>query len=180
MAETVVVGRLRSPYGVKGWVWMDSFTDDPASVFEWTPWTISRQADATSGRPALDQRRIMPVEWAARQKGWVVRLDGLTDRTGVEPLVNSLISVDGAHLPSLDADTFYWRDLTGCRVQTREGMDLGVVNHVMATGANDVLIVRGDGLSRDQKERLIPFIEAVAFAVDIEGRQIRVDWDPDF
>jgi 16S rRNA processing protein RimM len=180
MAEAIVVGRIRSPYGVKGWVWMDSFTDDPASVFEWTPWTLSRQADAVSGRVAIEGIEVVPSEWAARQKGWVVRFDDRTDRTAVEPLVNCLISVDADHLPALDADTFYWRDLTGCRVVTSAGTDLGAVSAVMATGANDVLVVQGDAESMDGRERLIPFIDAVALEVDVHSRRIEVDWDPEF
>lgn len=180
MAEAIVVGRIRSPYGVKGWVWMDSFTDDPASVFEWTPWTLSRQADAVSGRVAIEGIEVVPSEWAARQKGWVVRFDDRTDRTAVEPLVNCLVSIDADHLPALDANTFYWRDLTGCRVVTSAGTDLGAVSAVMATGANDVLVVQGDAQSMDGRERLIPFIDAVALEVDVDSRRIEVDWDPEF
>ena len=54
MADRMVVGRIRSPYGIQGWVWMDSFTNDPASVFEWTPWVLKRAPDRVSGRPAID------------------------------------------------------------------------------------------------------------------------------
>ena len=47
MADRIVAGRVRSPYGVRGWVWMDSFTDNPASIFEWEPWILTREADKT-------------------------------------------------------------------------------------------------------------------------------------
>jgi len=80
----------------------------------------------------------------------------------------------------LDADTFYWRDLTGCRVVTSTGQQLGAVSAVMATGANDVLVVQGDVESLDERERLIPFIDSVATEVDVQGRRICVDWDPEF
>jgi 16S rRNA processing protein RimM len=49
------------------------------------------------------------------------------------------------------------------------------VDHLLETGANDVLVVRGD------RERLIPFVQGqVVTLVDLEKRVIRVDWDPDF
>ena len=32
MADRIVAGRVRSPYGVRGWVWMDSFTDNPVDI----------------------------------------------------------------------------------------------------------------------------------------------------
>ena len=52
---------------------------------------------------------------------------------------------------------------------------LGVVDHLMETGANDVLVVSGD------RERLIPFVQGqVVISVDLVGCQIVVDWDKDF
>jgi 16S rRNA processing protein RimM len=46
---------------------------------------------------------------------------------------------------------------------------------MLATGANDVMVVRGD------RERLIPFIPGrYVKNVDLEGGVVIVDWDPDF
>jgi len=180
MADWMVVGRIRSPFGVQGLVWMDSFTDDPASVFEWTPWVLTRPADRVSGRPAIDSIETAPEIWKLRDKGFVVRLVGFPDRTGIESLVNCLVEVDKSHLPRLSNDEFYWRDLEGCRVETLRKATLGVVKTVMSTGANDVLVVRGDTDSVDQNERLIPFISQTVLDVNLAERLIRVDWDPEF
>ena len=180
MSARMVVGRIRSPYGLNGWVWMDSFTDDPASVFEWTPWVLTRSADRVTGRPAIDSVETAPKEWKRRDKCYVVRLDGFTDRTSIESLVNCLVEVGRGHLPELSDDEFYWRDLEGCRVKTLRNEMLGVVKIVMPTGANDVLVVRGDAESIDRTERLIPFISQTIFDVNLAERLIRVDWDPLF
>jgi 16S rRNA processing protein RimM len=180
MADRMVVGRIRSPYGVQGWVWMDSFTDDPASVFEWTPWVLTRPADRVSGRPAIERIETAPEVWKLRDKGYVVRLVGFPDRTSIESLVNCLIEVDKSYLPRLSEDEFYWRDLEGCRVETLSKEVLGVVKTVMPTGANDVLVVRGDAESIDRNERLIPFISQTVLDVNLAERLIRVDWDPEF
>ena len=180
MADRMVVGRIRSPYGVQGWVWMDSFTEDPATVFEWTPWVLTRTADTVSGRPAVDWIETTPEVWKLRDKGYVVRLVGVPDRAGVESLVNCLIEVDQSHLPQLNNDEFYWRDLEGCRVETTNRQVLGVVKTVIPTGANDVLVVRGDDDSMDRKERLIPFIDQTVLDVNLTTRLIQVDWDPEF
>ena len=70
---------------------------------------------------------------------------------------------------------YYWVDLEGLRVETVGGVPLGILDHVFATGANDVLAVRGD------RERLIPFIQPdVVTQVDFDTGVITVDWDPDF
>lgn len=180
MAERIVVGRIRSPYGIQGWIWMESFSEDPATVFEWTPWTLSRAADPVSGRAAVNALPIEPEAWKLHSKGYAVRFKGYPDRTSVDALVNCLVEVDATHLPALDSDTYYWRDLEGCRVTTQDGVDLGVVKTVLATGANDVLVVQGDSESLDQRERLLPFIAQTVTEVDMHTRAIRVDWDPEF
>jgi 16S rRNA processing protein RimM len=88
--------------------------------------------------------------------------------------------VDQSHLPQLNNDEFYWRDLEGCRVETTSRQVLGVVKTVIPTGANDVLVVRGDDDSMDRKERLIPFIDQTVLDVNLTTRLIQVDWDPEF
>ncbi len=60
-------------------------------------------------------------------------------------------------------------------MQTQEGVDLGTVSHLFDTGANDVLVVKGD------KERLLPYDWGqVVKRVDLKAGLIQVDWDPDF
>ena len=54
------------------------------------------------------------------------------------------------------------------------GDDLGIVERVMETGANDVLIVRG------KRERLIPYTPNTIVKVDLAIGQIRVDWELEF
>ena len=180
MADRMVVGRIRSPYGVQGWVWVDSFTEDPATVFDWTPWVLTRPADPISGRHAVERIETTPEVWKLRDKGYVLRLVGFPDRAGVESLVNCLIEVDQRYLPQLSDEEFYWRDLEGCRVETISQQVLGVVKTVIPTGANDVLLVQGDADSLDRKERLIPFIDQTILDVNLATRLVLVDWDPEF
>ena len=180
MADRIVAGRLRSPYGVRGWVWMDSFTNNPAKVFEWMPWILTREADRTSKRAEIERIDTAPETWRLLGKGYIVKLVGYSDRTSVGSLVNCLIEVDKRHLPQLSCDEFYWRDLEGCRVETIDEHALGVVKKVMPTGANDVLVVVGSTDSIDKKERLIPFTRQAVTDIDMAERVIRVEWDPEF
>ena len=58
---------------------------------------------------------------------------------------------------------------------------LGKVTKLMATGSNDVLVVKGDQQSIDRRERLIPFLpDQVIASICLETGEIRVDWDPEF
>jgi 16S rRNA processing protein RimM len=62
------------------------------------------------------------------------------------------------------------------KVVTVEGVKLGRVSHLVATGANDVLVARDGG-----RERLIPFVlDDYVKEVDFEAGRITVDWDPEF
>jgi len=78
-------------------------------------------------------------------------------------------------LPAAAPGEYYWADLEGLAVATVEGVDLGVVDHLVATGANDVLVVQGE------RQRLIPFVTGqFVVSIDLAARRIVVDWDPEF
>ena len=115
------------------------------------------------------------VEGRSHAKGIVVRIEGCDDRDQAATLVGKQIAVDRAQLPPPAEDEIYWADLEGLRVSNLEGIELGVVDHLFSTGANDVLVVRGS------RERLIPFVwDEVVREVALDRRELRVDWDPDF
>jgi len=104
----------------------------------------------------------------------VVQFEGVEDRDAAALLTHSEIQVQRDQLPDPD-DGFYWADLIGLEVVTKESVRLGSVDSLMETGANDVLVVKGD------RERLVPWIEGeVIVKVDLENRIITVDWDPEF
>lgn len=174
------MGRLKSPYGVQGWIWMDSFTVDPISVFDWKPWYLARQPDLAVGRTAVKDFEVKPQAYKLRTRGYIVQIAGFERRDLVEPLINCLIEIDRDHLPLLAQDEFYWRDLNGCKVVTQNKEDLGCVSHVFSAGSNDVLVVKSGEDSLDDRERMVPFDARYVLSVDIDKGVIIVDWDPEF
>lgn len=120
----------------------------------------------------------------AQGDGVVAQLAGINDRDAAAALVGAEIEVDRAALgPALRGEAaepglpgeFFWVDLQGMEVRTRDGASLGVVDHLFETGANDVMVVVG------ADRRLIPFLYgSVVQAVDGDRRVITVDWDPDY
>ena len=108
-------------------------------------------------------------------KGLVAKLDGVVDRDQAAALMDFTVSVDRGQLPENPDGTYYWADLVGLTVTTQQGQQLGTVDYMMETGANDVMVVAGD------RERLIPFVLGQVVAkVDLESGLILVDWDPEF
>jgi 16S rRNA processing protein RimM len=78
-------------------------------------------------------------------------------------------------LPEIDKDEYYWADLVGLQVFNSDGSDLGIIDHILETGANDVLVVKGD------RERLIPFLQQqTVLEIDCDKGIMTVDWDADF
>ncbi len=89
-------------------------------------------------------------------------------------MTGSDIGVDRDALPDPEEGHYYWADLEGLTVVHRDGTELGRVAYLMATGANDVLVVDGPA------ERLIPFVPGeVILDVDLAAGVIRVDWEWD-
>lgn len=171
-SEQIVVGRLGAVYGVKGWLKVQSFTDDPESIFEYSPWLLSQKTE----------REMKVVEWRRHNNGLIARLEGISDRDEAARLTGADICITADELPALADDEFYWRDLIGMRVVNTKGYDMGVVEQIMPTASNDVLVVKAnsnDGFGKS--ERLIPFIQSeYVTAVDKEAKQIQVEWPSDF
>jgi 16S rRNA processing protein RimM len=154
-------------YGVKGSVRIDSRTEPADGIFRYQPWFLVM---------AGTERRIDGCRGRAHGRGLVAQLPGVADRDAAAALVGAQIEVPRSALPAPAQGEYYWADLEGCEVVTADGMPLGRVSHLIATGANDVLVV-ADAV----RERLIPFVPGTFVTeVDLDAGQLTVDWDPEF
>jgi len=171
--DLVVLGKLGAVYGINGWLKVNSYTENPEGIFSYKPWQIQSQGQ---------WRQVQVASWKRHSNGLIVKLDGINDRDQAQLLVNAEIAVAQALLPQLDDGEFYWKDLMGMSVVNEAGYDFGVVDDLMETGSNDVLVVKANKTDAfGQKERLIPFLtDSVVKNVDHTQRRIIVDWDPAF
>ncbi|MGB1221030.1 MAG: ribosome maturation factor RimM [Alcanivoracaceae bacterium] len=172
-ADALTVGKISAVYGVKGWVKVYSWTQPIENILQYQPWHLK---GANGWEPVdVTGKRL-------HGKGIVVQLAGVTDRDQArDRFVGREIAVPRSALPALDDGDYYWRDLMGLRVRLDDGRDIGKVVRMLETGANDVLVVRGDRHSIDDRERLIPWVPDVyVTAVDAAGGWLTVAWDPDF
>lgn len=165
--ENVIVGRVTAVFGIKGWVKVASFTEHPDDLLDYRPWRLD---DGNGGWVETDVAEV-----ARRSKGFIARLEDCRDRDEAARYAGRDIAVERSKLPPTEDDEYYWSDLTGCTVSTTDGTALGTVSRLMATGANDVLVVQGD-----DRERLVPFTAQTVVEVDLATRSMRVDWDPEF
>jgi len=165
--EIVVLGRLADPYGIRGWIRLHAFGDDPLGWSGMPVWWVGQE----------DRwREIGLVGLKAHASGLVVALEGVVDRTAAEAMKGLLVGVPRNLLPATGEDEFYWADLLGLAVVNREGECLGRVAGLLETGANAVLRV----VDAAENERLLPFVDEVVLTVDKTGGQILVAWGLDW
>ena len=162
MSDWVELGRIGSPFGVRGWVHVQSFTDPPESLFAYRRWNLP---DGRGGR-----RVVQLAEAKAQGNGLVARLEGFEDRTAAETLKGRSIEVARAQLPPTGKGEYYRADLIGLAVRSLDGVELGVVAHFVEAPAGALMVVRGDA------EHWVPATPQYLKKVDLGARQILVDW----
>lgn len=140
------------------------------ALLDYDPWYFK---DAKAGDDVFS---IAPVtEAKTHGKGLVAKFKGSDDRDAAAHLNGQEIAIRRDQLPPAAEGEYYWSDLQGLEVFTTEGVSLGKVDHLLETGANDVLVVKGE------RERLIPYVTGpIVKKVDLNAGTMQVDWDPDF
>jgi 16S rRNA processing protein RimM len=164
--EMIVTGRVSGLFGVRGAMKVFSYTEPREGIVNYNPWYLRVQGQ---------WKAFEVVEGHRQGKGVVARLEGIEDRDQAAGLIGADIAIRRDQLPPLDEGEYYWSDLEGLEVVTVDGQVLGLVDHLIETGANDVLVVWGE------RERLIPYLRPdVVVEVDLDAGKLRVDWDPNF
>lgn len=162
----LLMGRIVGVFGVEGWVKVESYAKPRENLGRYRPWRVEGAKIAAF--------EVAKPKVAVHGRGLIAKLDGVADRDAAAVLIGAEIKVPRGRLPRAAAGEYYWADLEGLKVRTTLGVELGVVSHLVATGANDVLVVVGE------RERLVPYIPDVIRLVDTDSGLIEVDWDPDF
>jgi 16S rRNA processing protein RimM len=107
----------------------------------------------------------------------ILKLKGVDDRNAAEALKESDILITEDDLRELPEDTFYVRDLIGCKVFNAEKPDaaeIGVIKDVLQNSAQDIYVVKTAG----GKEAMIPAVGDFVAEVNIEERYVKVKLIP--
>lgn len=102
-----------------------------------------------------------------------VILEGITDANLAQLQKGKNVFAAENDFPPPADNEFYYRDVIGCEVFLTDGLRIGVVEEIIATGANDVFVMRSDG-----KEVLVPVIEDVVKEIDVDGKRIVIEAIP--
>jgi 16S rRNA processing protein RimM len=102
----------------------------------------------------------------------LLRFVGIEDRSAAERLRGQWLFIEETEAVSLEEGSYWIHDLLGMQVTDTSGNLLGRVVEVLATGANDVYVVRP--ADSERQELLLPAIPEVILAVDLATRTMRV------
>jgi 16S rRNA processing protein RimM len=179
-SQMLVVGRFTTVYGIKGWLKIHSATEPKENIFDYQPWYIADQGE---------WQKVQLDDFRLQGKGYVGHLAGVNDRDKARDFCRTDICIEKNQLPALPGGEYYWHELEGLKVYSvsdgqgsRSGdrVLLGKVKGLMATGANDVLMVSCCTGSLDKRERLVPWLTEYFQNVDLDKAEIEVLWDPTF
>ena len=171
--DAIEVGRIADAWGIKGWFKVLPHSAQPEALFSSKRWFI-QPPGKTPGPFKLAIRE------AKEHSNWVVaHSDDVPDRTAAEALRGARVFVPRSSFPTAAEDDYYWVDLIGLDVVNREGVALGSVRELLATGPQTTLVLTAE---EDGKpiERMVPFVAVYVDKVDLAGRLITVDWQPEY
>ena len=167
MSETIVVGRIGKPHGVKGEVSVEPRTDEPDRRF-----ADGARLKTQNKRPGASGPAHLTVAGTRWHSGrLLVRFEEIGDRTAAEEARGTLLSIplDPDERPE-DPEEYYDHQLVGLTVVTTDGRTVGELREIMHGSAQDLLVITADG-----PDVLVPFVSALVPEVDVPGRRIVVE-----
>jgi 16S rRNA processing protein RimM len=162
--EWIELGRINAPFGVKGWLHVESHTDPPETLLGYPEWALRLASGERLTKRLAEGRR--------HGEGLVAHLEGVDDRGEAATLTGAVIEVERAALPALAEHEYYRADLVGLRVRNLEGAALGTVSHFVEAPAGVVMVTREES----GHEHWVPAAPPHLQRVDLAAGEILVDW----
>jgi len=180
----VVMGRIGVPFGVQGWVRIQTYSEDPETLLDFDRWWV-RSAQRNAQRPGAppvasgDWREIEVLEAQGHGGGLIAQIEGITDRDQAMKARGTEVGLLRSELPEPEQNEFYWEDLIGIDAVDARGVKVGVVSGLLEAGAHDVLVIDTAAKTAAGKvhQLLVPFVERHVGEVDLARRQVVVDWE---
>jgi 16S rRNA processing protein RimM len=159
----VAVGRVIAAHGLRGEVKAVPLSDSPERLKE-----IRSIFVLKDGPGGAERFEIASVRESGRM--WLVKLNGVDDRTGAESLRGAWLSVPLSERRIPPEGAYYSDQLAGMRVETDTGVAVGTVSDVLRAGGRDLLAV-----DREGREILIPMVKELIKRVDLDSGKVVID-----
>jgi 16S rRNA processing protein RimM len=160
-SETVLLGKVSATHGIKGQLCVVPYSGEFASVAGLDSVILK---NASGG---MDTFAVTAI--SRHGKKAIITLKDFDNINQVLHLVGRELCVRRDQLPALSDGEYYWFDLLGLRVVTDQGENLGILSDIIATGSNDVYVVKSA-----EREYLIPALEEVVREIDLDDGIMKV------
>lgn len=159
------VGKIVNTQGIKGEVRVISTTDFPEKRYK-------KGNVVFLFMPKSNTPIELTIKNHRRHKNFDLLLfEGYENINEVEKFRDGILKVPESQLGELEEGEYYFHEIIGCLVATKQGEEIGKVTDILTPGANDVWVVKG----KNGKEQLIPYIEDVVLKVDLKEKVILID-----
>jgi len=177
--KLVVIGSVGAPFGVEGWLKINSYTEPRGNILQFESWLLVNDENSLNHEQKIN---LSSIKIKQSHNNILVLFTDIKDRTEASLLTNKKIVVSRHDLPELDVDQYYWEDLIGLNVYNLSGQLVGVVDYLFSTAANDVMVVKtsDDNNTNNNKEHLIPYsLGDTIKNINLLDKTILVDWKLD-
>ena len=131
----IVIGKILSTHGIKGWVSIDCYAYPPENLKSYRTFLDDNQNEEIK---ILDIK-IMP-------KKIIIKIQGFDDIDISENALGKNIYIDNKSIPKLEDNEYYWKDLIGLKLLTTKNIYLGIVDFIFNSGSNDVLAIKNNNI----------------------------------
>jgi 16S rRNA processing protein RimM len=182
----IVLGKINGFYGVRGWVKLFSHTQPREQILTYNPIYIRPAARDSRANAHGSDDNWEPIKILQRRKqgsNVLALLENIDSKEKAAEYLGFEIGIKREQLPKLKKDAYYWNDLEGLTVVDSDNNAFGKIDHMIETGANDVMVITTAGTAAEKHGQtiLIPFtIDYHVLSVDLTNEVVVVDWDPDF
>jgi 16S rRNA processing protein RimM len=151
--EFLAVGRILRPHGVRGNLLIKAESELIKSI------SPGSEIFVGSAHSPFTVKYMSP-----HRDQYILSLEMLYSRDDAEAYRESFIYVRFENTASLPENVFFYWQLLGLEVHSDEDENLGSLQDIIETGANDVYVVR----SEKGDELLLPAIESVIKSINLD------------
>ncbi len=154
----LAVGQIVGAHGLNGELKVEAYSDFP-----------ERFAPGATLYLGEDLEKVQIATVRPHKTNLLVNLDEIGNRNEAEDVRGLWLYVPEADAAELEEGQYWVHDIIGLQVVTVDGMQVGKITDVMATGANDVYVVRPAGDINGGRDVLLPAIADVVEQVDLQN-----------
>ena len=155
--DSVKLGKITAPVGIKGEVRVYPYTDEP------TRFSSIEKLDADGVSFDVEKVRYL-------KNMVILKLSGIDSRNDAEQMRGKELSMEKEMLWDIPEDTYFVKDLLGCIATSEDGTFIGTLSDVIKNNAQDLYeITKEDG-----NTFLLPAVKEFVLCVDTQSKKITV------